>query len=794
MKKLFSTLIIVMLVLALATSAYAMGMVGGEITELVLGENVAEFVVEYYEDYDEYFGMPAMFQWVAPEAGTLTIDFSDEDEFAAYANIYVFDLEGDQSWYGIEEKGGQVSMQVSEGDTVMMEVGCMDMLTEAGTIFFNFTMTMGEPIEPGTTQAEPILVEFEWNDEYSEAFATVTVPAGKTLWFGSYGVSGLELSVNGEFYCVLPAMDRMNWGPVTFSLTNDTEADATYELKLTWPLGTDYNPDELPVNDSVTLEVPENLQGGYTYQWFATANGTLTVTVEGEFWTLNVNNWGDPDSWKDDIYGDNLSAVEGSENTVTMRVKAGDQVVIYVGSMDEEYNNPATTLTVTTTFVEAGSVEGPCEHTNADLDYEYYEDDSGFDVVLVCPDCGEILERYAAGEHEMNPILVDFLYDEATNTASATVTVPAGESLWFGSYNIGGMLMTINGEEYGVLQDMGHYSPVVFTLTNDTDADVTYEILLTWPLGSDYNPGELPVNDSTELYLPENSYEFAYQWFATADGELTITIEGENWLFHVNNYTSYVYGDCYYDCYGDANTVTIQVAAGDEIMLYVGTLDADWNTPEATLTITTVFACAHKNLVHVEAVVPGCYEEGNIEHWYCEDCEIVWADEALTQVTNHKSVILPATHQNVVHVEAKAPSCYEEGNVEYWYCEDCVTVWVDEAMLQISNMMSIVLPATHQHVVHVEAVAPTCTEHGNVEYWYCEDCLTVWVDEAMLQISNMKNIVDPAIGHNYVDGVCANCGENDKNVPETGDMIALACVLSAVSGMTIIALPKKKEN
>ena len=750
MKKLLSTLIILVMLVALATSASAMG-IGGEMTELVLGENVAEFVVEYYEDWDEYYGMPAMFQWVAPEAGTLTIDFSDEDEFAAYANIYVFDLEGGQSWYGIEEKGGQVSMQVSEGYTVMMEVGCMDMLTEAGTIFFNFTMTMGEPIEPGTTQADPIIVEFEWNDEYSEAFATVTVPAGKTLWFGSYGVSGLELSVNGEFYCVLPAMDRMSWGPVTFSLTNDTEADATYELKLTWPLGTDYNPDEMPVNDSVALEVPENLQGGYVYQWFATADGTLTVTVEGEFWTLVVNNWGDPDSWNDDIYGDNLSAVEGDENTVTMRVKAGDQVVIYVGSMDEEWNNPATTLTVTTTFVEAGSVEGPCEHTDAYLDYEYYEDDSGFDVVLVCPDCGEILERYAAGEHEKNPILVDFLYDEVTMNLYGTVTVPAGQSLWFGQYRIGGMILVVNGVEYGMLEDAGFYDPVAFKLTNDTDADVTYEIQLTWPLGSDYNPDELPVNDSVELYLPENSYEYVYRWFATEDGELTITIEGENWMFVVNNYTTYVYGDKQWDCYGDPNTITVQVSAGDEIVLYVGTMDADWNAPEATLTITAIFTaeggeegpCTHENLIHVEAVEPGCYEEGNIEHWYCEDCEIVWADEALTQVTNHKSVILPATHQ---------------------------------------------------HLVHVEAVAPTCTEHGNVEYWYCEDCLTVWIDEDLLQISNMKNIVDPAIGHNYVDGVCANCGENDKNVPDTGDMIALACVLSAVSGMTIIALPKKKEN
>jgi NAD-dependent SIR2 family protein deacetylase len=474
---------------------------------------------------------------------------------------------------------------------------------------------------------------------------------------------------------------------------------------------------------------------------------------------------------------------------VSTQVVEGDTVMMEVASMDMLSEEGTVYFHFTMTMGEAA---GPSDCTH---EYTYLEPDPENEANMIeyCDECGAVLGVHAPGT-EKNPILVDFLYDEVTMNLYGTVTVPAGESLWFGQYRIGGMILVVNGVEYGMLEDAGFYDPVVFKLTNDTDADVTYEILLTWPLGSDYNPGELPVNDSTELYLPENSYEFAYQWFATADGELTITIEGENWLFHVNNYTSYVYGDYYYDCYGDANTVTIQVAAGDEIMLYVGTMDADWNTPEATLTITTVFACAHKNLVHVEAVVPGCYEEGNIEHWYCEDCETVWADEALTQITNHKSVILPATHQNVVHVEAKAPSCYEEGNLEYWYCEDCETVWVDEAMMQISNMMSIVLPATHQHVVHVEAVAPTCTEHGNVEYWYCEDCLTVWVDEDLLQISNMKNIVDPAIGHNYVDGVCANCGENDKNVPDTGDMIALACVLSAVSGMTIIALPKKKEN
>ena len=113
--------------------------------------------------------------------------------------------------------------------------------------------------------------------------------------------------------------------------------------------------------------------------------------------------------------------------------------------------------------------------------------------------------------------------------------------------------------------------------------------------------------------------------------------------------------------------------------------------------------------------------------------------------------------------------------------------------MQISNMMSVKLPATHQHIKHVEAKAPTCTENGNVEYWYCEDCITVWVDEAMMQISNMMSIVAPATGHIFVDGICTGCGAADQN-PPTGDIVTVFCAMAAISSLGIVALPKKKED
>ena len=692
MKKLISVLIVLTMLMAVATAAGAFGF--GEVNELQIGENVAEYAPVYYEEYDEYAVMPVMFTWTIPEDGTLTIDFSDDDE----ATVMCFIIYNNAEAYDIYDKGGSVTIDVVAGASLAMEVYNEEAhIYEAAT--FHFTVTLGEGVSnvAGTgTEEDPWIVE--------------TLPG----------------SLEGNF----------------------TEAEAD-----DW---------EFP---------------GHYYQYTATEDGVLGLDSWYGcmiFVYLNGGDWVDADALElvaGDVVLFNLIPLWAGDYYLNVEFEAG-------ATLEDEV----------------------CNHEYMWLEPDYcYEDETMYDLVEMC-DCGYIGRRYTPGT-EKNPILVDFLYDEETGGMYGTVTVPAGETLWYGQYRIGGMILIVNGVEYGMLEGGSFYDPVVFELTNDTDEDAVYEIVLSWPLGSDYNPDEMPVNSSTELYLPENSYEYVYGWIATEDGELTVTVEGENWLFYFYNYTTYEMTDYAYDCYGNANTVTIQVSAGDEIMLYVGTMTADWEFPEETLIVSTVFVpaggegpCTHENLVHVDAKTPSCYEEGNVEHWYCEDCETVWTDEALTMISNHLSVILPATHQNVVHIEAKAPSCYEEGNQEYWYCEDCLTVWVDENLMQISNMKSVVLPATHQHVVHVEAVAPTCTENGNVEYWYCEDCLTVWVDEALLQISNMKNVVDPATGHVYVDGVCSNCGESDQNVPETSDMITVAVAMVAVSALCVVALPKKKEN
>lgn len=74
----------------------------------------------------------------------------------------------------------------------------------------------------------------------------------------------------------------------------------------------------------------------------------------------------------------------------------------------------------------------------------------------------------------------------------------------------------------------------------------------------------------------------------------------------------------------------------------------------------------------------------------------------------------------------------------------------------------LVTPHVHSSVFH-PAAEPTCTEPGHVEYWSCIDldCESYekyYADEEMsVEIETVETA--PALGHDYVNGICSRCGE-----------------------------------
>ena len=108
--------------------------------------------------------------------------------------------------------------------------------------------------------------------------------------------------------------------------------------------------------------------------------------------------------------------------------------------------------------------------------------------------------------------------------------------------------------------------------------------------------------------------------------------------------------------------------------------------------------------------------------------------------------------------EAKAVTCSEDGNKEYWTCEHCKKYFLsDDTNPETATAVELsetVIPASHK-LTKVDAKAATCTEDGNIEYWQCDVCKKTFTDEAGKNA--VDNVIIPALKHSYNEnGSCEN--------------------------------------
>ena len=136
------------------------------------------------------------------------------------------------------------------------------------------------------------------------------------------------------------------------------------------------------------------------------------------------------------------------------------------------------------------------------------------------------------------------------------------------------------------------------------------------------------------------------------------------------------------------------------------------------------------DLVHHDAKAPTCTEIGWDEYDACQR-------EGCTYTTK---VEIPALKHKLVHHDAKAPTCTEIGWNEYDACqrEGC------------DYTTKVELLALKHDLVHHDAKAPTCTEIGWNEYDTCSRC------------DYTTKVELPALKHNLVhhDAKASTCTEN----------------------------------
>ena len=149
------------------------------------------------------------------------------------------------------------------------------------------------------------------------------------------------------------------------------------------------------------------------------------------------------------------------------------------------------------------------------------------------------------------------------------------------------------------------------------------------------------------------------------------------------------------------------------------------------------------DLVHHDAKAPTCTEIGWDEYDACQR-------EGCTYTTK---VEIPALKHKLVHHDAKAPTCTEIGWDEYDTCSRC------------DYTTKVELLALKHDLVHHDAKAPTCTEIGWEEYDTCSRCdYTTKVEIPAPGHDYTEKVVEPTCGKGgYTLHTCKKCNDSYKD-------------------------------
>ena len=131
----------------------------------------------------------------------------------------------------------------------------------------------------------------------------------------------------------------------------------------------------------------------------------------------------------------------------------------------------------------------------------------------------------------------------------------------------------------------------------------------------------------------------------------------------------------------------------------------------------------------------------------------------------------------LTHHEAVTPTCTTTGSIEYWECSACGKKFSDAACT--IEVTDVTLPMAAHTLTKTDAKAATCTEAGNAEYWTCSVCKKLFSDSEGKNEITAASVVIPATGHTADDSgwnsngtnhwhVCATCKEKFDEAAHTG--------------------------
>ena len=591
-----------------------------------------------------------------------------------------------------------------------------------------------------------------------------------TTWAPTYSVKRgdepFTQSFSVYFYYLQPDGGR-------YSYLNTTEAGEHTIYAYIYYNG--YEIDTVPLTVTVT-ESPATFTLDLTnvqteivqYGVFSLGNASVTMTRNGEATTLNSY-----------VYME-VTDPEGNSryNSLNAALPGVHTVRPYIN-----YNNNRIDLEPFTVTVTASGIVFGIDTSAAELNVLQYVVGS-----LTLRDLGAVATKTVNGETtSLNNTIYGTVYTDYAGTFTLSPYIYYDES--GGSrycVDLPEVTVTVlSAAEYAEALTLGEtstteglpsghravyrFTPAVSgTYTFTTTGVFSYGYAYVYDANGSYC-GYKYVNGSDNVLTASLTAGVTYVYHMTCMGTAPYTVNVE--LGHVHRFAVLTAADPTCTQQGNVDCVYCDIC---EKYFTDATAEEELTEAEALIPATN-----HANAEHHGANSATCAAAGNIEHWYCPDCETYFSDAACTARIDGDSIGIPAiNHRNAEHHGANAATCAAAGNIEYWYCPDCGTYFSDAAYTAPIDGDTVGIPAiNHANAEHHGANAATCAAAGNTEYWYCPDCGTYFSDAACTSaISEAQTVIGiDTAAHNYGawtklndqkhQRVCAN----DPNHAETAD-------------------------
>lgn len=168
--------------------------------------------------------------------------------------------------------------------------------------------------------------------------------------------------------------------------------------------------------------------------------------------------------------------------------------------------------------------------------------------------------------------------------------------------------------------------------------------------------------------------------------------------------------------------------------------------------LQTVDTDAFKNCTNLRSVyIPGAdvelatraigYKDDNTKY---DDIILIGNADSTTEAYAKKnSFTFHNAADKLTYVPAVAATCLEKGNVEYWHCDTCnINFSNEEGTAALAQTETDIIP---HDLVEVESKYATCTETGIRYHWHCNSCGKNF--EYSDGSDEIEDVVIPARGH-----------------------------------------------